>query len=331
VDAVRRTASSAEVAPTRVVIDTDPGVDDAVALALALASPELEVVGVTTVAGNAPLETTTRNALRLLELAGAPSVPVSPGADRPLVHAAPHESESVHGKDGLWEVLPFEPALEPGAVHAVELLASSVAAGPLTVVAIGPLTNIALLLAMRPGVAAEIERLSIMGGARLEGNVTGAAEFNIWADPEAAARVLDSGLAITLLPLDVTHQAWLTQPELDALGSTAPVGVALAEMVRRYASVHDPRDASPYGPLHDPLAVIAVCMPELIAFEEATVVVDTGFSPSRGATIVTTRAPAESASAGDSLPVLVGTVLDRDGFASVLIERIRALDLQIEG
>src|SRR5215217_1542678 len=179
--------------PIPVIIDCDPGHDDAMALLLALASPELELVAVTTVAGNQTLEKVTANAIRVLDVVGADSIPVAAGAGRALVHRVRVASE-VHGETGLDgpDLPPPSRATEP--LHAVELMARELRARPLTLVPTGPLTNVALLLAVYPQLAARIERVVLMGGAIAEGNVTPAAEFNVWADPEAAARVLSSGL-----------------------------------------------------------------------------------------------------------------------------------------
>src|SRR3954451_5141527 len=179
--------------PTPVIIDCDPGHDDAMALLLALASPELELAAVTTVAGNQTLEKVTANAIRVLDLVGAHAIPIAAGADRALIHPA-GGAGGVHGEPGPEgpELLPPSRAPEP--LHAVELIARLLRERPLTLIPIGPLTNIALLLAMHPELAGRIERVVLMGGAIGLGNVTPAAEFNVWADPEAAARVFGSGL-----------------------------------------------------------------------------------------------------------------------------------------
>src|SRR5205823_11275353 len=183
---------------TPILLDCDPGHDDAIALLLALASPEVELLGVTTVAGNQTVEKTTANAIRILELVGREDVPVARGADRPLVRE-PFVAAYVHGESGLDG--PDMPAARGGPVaeHAVEFLAERVAGT--TLVATGPLTNVALLLALHPD--ARPDRIVLMGGAIAEGNVTPAAEFNIWADPEAAHRVFRSGLDVTMVGLDV--------------------------------------------------------------------------------------------------------------------------------
>src|SRR5205823_9039370 len=183
---------------TPILLDCDPGHDDAIALLLALASPEVELLGVTTVAGNQTVEKTTANAIRILELVGREDVPVARGADRPLVRE-PFVAAYVHGESGL-DGPDLPPARgEPVAQHAVDFLAERLAGK--TLVATGPLTNVALLLALHP--EARPDRIVLMGGAIAEGNVTPAAEFNVWADPEAAARVFASGIDMTMVGLDV--------------------------------------------------------------------------------------------------------------------------------
>src|SRR3954464_7425886 len=182
--------------PTPVIIDCDPGHDDAMALLLALASPELELTAVTTVAGNQTLQKVTANALRVLDVVGADNVPVAAGADRALLHPASVAAD-VHGETGLDGPDLPPPSRPPEPLHAVALMARLLRERPHTLAAVGPLTNVALLLALHPELAARIERLVIMGGAVDGGNTTPAAEFNIWADPEAAARVFASGLDIT--------------------------------------------------------------------------------------------------------------------------------------
>jgi len=197
--------------PTPILLDCDPGHDDAIALLLALASPEVELLGVTTVAGNQTLEKTTANALRVLEFVGRGDVPVAAGADRPLARelvVAAH----VHGESGLDGPALPPPRGAPVGEHAVDFLAGAIlgAGRPVTLVAVGPLTNVALLLARHPDAAGAVERIVLMGGSIAEGNVTPAAEFNIWADPEAAWRVFRSRLPVTMIGLDVTHKALMT-------------------------------------------------------------------------------------------------------------------------
>jgi inosine-uridine nucleoside N-ribohydrolase len=201
-----------------ILIDCDPGHDDAIALLLALASPEVELLGVTTVHGNQTLAKTTANALRVLELAGRSDVPVAAGAERPLVRE-PAVAADVHGESGLDGPELPEPTTAAVDAHAVDFLAERLIAAPepVTLIPTGPLTNVALLLARHPLAAENIERIVLMGGAIAEGNVTPAAEFNIWVDPEAAARVFASGLDVTMIGLDVTHRALLTPAHAEQL------------------------------------------------------------------------------------------------------------------
>src|SRR6185437_10051365 len=220
-----------------ILVDCDPGHDDAIALLLALASPEVELVGVTTVAGNSTLDKTTANALRVLEFAGRGDVPVAAGAAQPLVRAR-DVAAHVHGETGLDGPDLPPPAGEPIAAHAVSFLAEQIRArdGAITLIPIGPLTNVALLLALEPDVRPE--RIVLMGGSVGEGNRTPAAEFNIWADPEAARRVFESGIDITMIGLDVTHQALVTDADAEAMRGLGKVGKVAAELFDFYGRWH---------------------------------------------------------------------------------------------
>jgi len=217
---------------TPILLDCDPGHDDAIAMLLALGSPELELRGITTVAGNQTLEKTTANAIRVLELAEA-DIPVAAGAGRPLVRE-PYVAADVHGETGLDGPDLPPPRGEPVAEHAVDFLAERIAGT--TLVATGPLTNVALLLARYPD--ARPERLVLMGGAIAEGNVTPAAEFNIWADPEAAARVFASDLDVTMVGLDVTHQALVTAEHAARLRANGRIGGVVADLLAFYGAFH---------------------------------------------------------------------------------------------
>ena len=196
---------------TDIILDCDPGHDDAIALLLALASPEVRLLGVTTVSGNQTLEKTTANAIRVLDHVGRDDVPVAAGAARPLVRER-HVAAEVHGETGLDGPDLPPPSREPEPTHAIDWIAQTLEASstPVTLVPTGPLTNIALFLARYPELGTKLERVVLMGGAVGEGNVTPAAEFNIWADPEAAHVVFASGLDLTMVGLDVTHKALLT-------------------------------------------------------------------------------------------------------------------------
>ena len=297
-----------------VILDCDPGHDDAIALLLALASPELELVGVTTVHGNQTLEKTTDNALRVLAFAGREDVPVAAGADRPLVRDL-HVAAHVHGESGLdGPVLPLR-ASEPVAQHAVDFLVEHVT--PETVlVPVGPLTNVALALdrGIRPA------RIVLMGGAIAEGNMTPAAEFNIWADPEAAARVFSSGLDVTMIGLDVTHAALLTPAWAERFREAGRAGTFVAELVEFFKRYH----ARTYGwdgaPIHDAVALAQAFRPGIVRTEQMNVEVEIESELCRGRTVAdrwhrTDRAPNAH----------VGVEIDADAFLGLLLERIASL------
>jgi pyrimidine-specific ribonucleoside hydrolase len=279
--------------PTPILVDCDPGIDDAVALLLACASPELRLLGVTTVAGNVGLEHTTRNAGRILALAGRPDVPVAAGASRPLVRQSPGRAEEVHGDDGVHRAALPEPAASPDPRPAIDLLADAIGGSPdpVTLVAIGPLTNVALLYAVHPDVAATLERVVIMGGSAGSGNSTPDAEFNVWSDPEAAYRVLtDPGLSrpvpTTMVGLDLTEATPFEESDLAALAAGGAAGRAAEAMLRPEAERQRRETGSARLPVHDAVAVTAVLRPELFELVPVTVTVDCSDGPARGATLV---------------------------------------------
>jgi inosine-uridine nucleoside N-ribohydrolase len=308
---------------TPVVIDCDPGHDDAIAILLALASPELEVLGITTVAGNSTLANTTANALRVLELAGRTEIRVAAGADRPLFRTLV-TAESVHGRSGLEGPRLADPTTEPVPEPAVDFLARLLleAERPVTLVPVGPLTNIALLLATHPGVIDRIEGIVSMGGAMNLGNVTPAAEFNIYVDPEAAARVYGSGLPITMVGLDVTHRALLTREHADQLRGRGRCGRFVAELLDFFISNY-PRNRPQLGgaPIHDALAVAHLIRPELIRTEPVAVAVDTQSELNRGRTVVDRWGVT-----GQAPNAAVGVEVDSEGFSQLLVDRISHLD-----
>ena len=304
-----------------ILIDCDPGHDDAIALLLALASPEVELLGVTTVSGNQTLDKTTANAIRVLEFVGHGDVPVAAGADRPLVRER-SVAAHVHGESGLDGPALPPPGKAPEAEHAVDFLAGRIlgASEPVTLVPVGPLTNVGLLLARYPEVAQNLREVVVMGGAIAEGNVTPAAEFNIWADPEAAQRVFSSGLDVTMIGLDVTHKALLMPERVEELRSAGRVGSVAAELFDFYHRFH----AQIYGlegsPIHDALAVAQVLRPELVETLERNVEIDCDSELCRGRTVVdlwrrTGREPNAH----------VGVGVDADGFIDLLVERISSL------
>jgi pyrimidine-specific ribonucleoside hydrolase len=312
--------------PKRLIVDTDPGIDDALSVALALASPEVGVELISTVAGNSPLEITTRNALRLLGLLGREELPVVAGSDRPLVRVPWHGQLSPHGEDGFGGAVVPDCRAVVRTGHAVDALAAHLrAAGPgsVTIAAIGPLTNIALLLAVHPDVADRIERLVVMGGSLGRGNITPVAEFNIWTDPEAAQRVLaDSGLPITLVGLDVTRRATVDDADLAVLRGRSAAGGLLADMVLGYGD-----QATGGWPIHDALAVAAAIDPTLLVTRPATIEVDTTVGPGRGQTVTRFADVATYAKRPVGGPVLetvvdVAVDVDADRFRALLIDRI---------
>jgi inosine-uridine nucleoside N-ribohydrolase len=309
---------------TLIVHDCDPGHDDVIALMLALASPEVELLGVTTVSGNGTLECTTANALRVLDHLGREDVAVAAGASRPLVRARAGGAE-VHGESALDgpALPPPSRAAEPE--HAIDWLARTLSASPepVTLVATGPLTNIALLLARHPDVEQRIARIVLMGGAVGEGNQTPAAEYNIWADPEAARRVFESGLPITMVGLDVTHQALMTDRHARRLAEGGPAGRLVAELFEFYSRFHRGRYGWDGAPLHDPLAMAHVIDPTLLQTVHCGVRVDTGEEPSRGRTYVDRWGLMDWEPHCD---VAVG--LDAERFMELLCSRIERLDAE---
>jgi inosine-uridine nucleoside N-ribohydrolase len=299
---------------TRVILDCDPGHDDAIALLLALASPELELVGVTTVHGNQTLEKTTNNALRVLAFAGRPDVPVAAGAHRPLVRE-PQPAAHVHGESGLDGPELPERASEPVAQHAVDFLAEHVT--PETVlVPVGPLTNVALALdrGIRP------KRIVLMGGSIAEGNMTPAAEFNIWADPEAAARVFASGLDVAMIGLDVTHRALLTPTWSERFRQAGRVGRFVAELVEFFKQYHLRTYGWDGAPIHDALALAHALRPGIVMTEHLNVEIETASELCRGRTVVDRWHRTDRMANAH-----VGVDVDADAFFELLLERVATL------
>jgi inosine-uridine nucleoside N-ribohydrolase len=271
---------------TKVILDTDPGHDDAIALLLALTSPEVELLGVTTVAGNQTLEKTTANALKILEYVERTDVPVHAGAPRPMVREQ-WAAEFVHGETGLDGPDLPDPRTEVAPGHAVDFLAEQLQQHDgLVLIPVGPLTNIGLLLAKHTGIEKRIGRIVLMGGSIAEGNVTPAAEFNIWADPEAAYRVFTSGVDVTMIGLDVTHKALLYPDVVEKLRGSGPVGTLVGELYDFYHGHHVRMYGWEGSPVHDAVAVAHVIRDDLVRTEHLHVLVDIGPEPSRGRTYV---------------------------------------------
>jgi purine nucleosidase len=274
-----------------VIFDTDPSPDDAIAFLAALASPdELEVLAITTVAGNVPVELTAKNARKALELAGRAEIPVYAGAAAPLVRRLV-TAEHVHGRTGFdgydlpEPTTPLAPGFAPDAI--VELVMSR-PAGAVTLCCLAPLTNVALAMAREPRLADHLAGIALMGGAMSEGgNITPAAEFNFYVDPEAAARVFASGAAITMIPLDCTHQALITDERLEMLRSAGtPVGTAFYHLMEFNKRFDRAKYGWPGGPLHDATVTAYLLAPELFSGREVRVEIECASQLTLGASVV---------------------------------------------
>ncbi|ATP08826.1 MULTISPECIES: pyrimidine-specific ribonucleoside hydrolase RihA [Aeromonas] len=304
-----------------VILDCDPGHDDAIALILALASPELKVLAVTTSAGNQTQEKTLNNALRILTLLGRDDIPVAAGAPKPLAREL-IIADNVHGESGLDGPTLPDPAFAPQAMTGLELMAKSLRESPepVTLVPTGPLTNIALLLAAHPELKPNIARIVLMGGAAGAGNWTPAAEFNIYVDPEAADMVFKSGIPITMCGLDVTHEAQVMDEDIARVRAIAnPVARCVAGLLDFFMIYHrDPKWGFAGAPLHDPCTIAWLLAPGLFHGVECRVDIETRGLHTTGMTVVDryqlTGKPANAL-------VLLG--LDRPGFIDLLVERLR--------
>ena len=310
--------------PRKIIIDTDPGIDDAVAILLALAAPEeLEVLGIVAVAGNLPLVQTERNARRVCELAGRADIPVYAGCGRPIRRPLA-TAEHIHGETARDRLLLPEPAMAPRAQHGVDFLVETLRAneeGAITLCALGPLTNIAMALVKAPEVAGKISELVIMGGAAFElGNVTPAAEFNIHVDPQAAAIVFDSGIPITMMPLDVTHQVRSTPARIAALRTLGTrCGEAAAELMRR-PDTHSAEKQNDAPALHDPCVIAYLLAPDLFDGASVNVAVETESALTLGMTVIDWRGVS-----GRPANARVMRRVDADGVYRLITERLARL------
>ncbi len=310
------------MAARKIIIDTDPGQDDAVAILLALASPdELEVLGLTIVAGNVPLDLTQKNARMVCELAGKTETRVYAGCDHPLVHRLV-TAEHVHGASGLnGPVLP-EPVMPLQDEHAVDFIVDTLRAEPsksVTLCPLGPLTNIALAMRKAPDIVDRIQEIVLMGGAYFEvGNITPAAEFNIYVDPEAAAVVFASKVPIVVMPLDVTHKALVTKFRNDAFRNLGtPVGTAVAQMTDFFERFDKEKYGSEGAPLHDPCVTAYLIKPELFSGRHINVEIETKSDLTRGMTV----ADWWRVSGREANALFIGDI-DADGFFELLTERL---------
>ncbi|MCC0180561.1 pyrimidine-specific ribonucleoside hydrolase RihA [Aeromonas hydrophila] len=307
-----------------VILDCDPGHDDAIALILALASPELKVLAVTTSAGNQTPDKTLNNALRILTLLGRDDIPVAAGANKPLAREL-IIADNVHGESGLDGPKLPDPGFAPVAMTALELMAKCLRESPepVTLVPTGPLTNIALLLAAHPELKSKIARIVLMGGAAGAGNWTPAAEFNIYVDPEAADMVFKSGLPITMCGLDVTHEAQVMDEDIERVRAiTNPVAQCVAGLLDFFMIYHrDPKWGFAGAPLHDPCTIAWLLAPALFHGVECRVDIETGGTHTSGMTVVD-----RYGLTGKAANALVLLGLDRAGFIDLLVTRLRAFD-----
>jgi purine nucleosidase len=312
-------------AARKIIIDTDPGQDDAVAILLALASPkEIEVLGITAVAGNVPLALTERNARIVCELAGRPDIAVFAGCDRPIRRTLV-TAEHVHGKTGLDGPEMIPPTMPLQKQHAVDFIIETLLRedqGTVTLCPLGPLTNIATAFEKAPEIIDRVQEIVLMGGAYFAvGNITPAAEFNIYVDPEAADIVMRSGCKVTFLPLDVTHKALTTRERIDVFRA---YGTPLGDAVAAWTDFFERFDVSKYGsagaPLHDPCVIAYVMRPDLFSGRFVNVEIETQSELTRGMTVAdwwgVTERPKNAMFIGD---------LDADGFFALLGERLALL------
>lgn len=311
--------------PRKIIIDTDPGQDDAVAILLALASPQdVDVLGITAVAGNVPLSLTQKNARIICELAGKPSIKVFAGCDRPLDRPLV-TAEHVHGKSGLNGPKLPDPTMPLQDTHAVDFIIETLRtqpSGTVTLCPLGPLTNIAMAFEKAPNIVTRVQEIVLMGGAYFEvGNVTPTAEFNIFVDPKAAKIVFKSGAPIVVVPLDVTHKVLVTKPRNDAFRAIGTrVGIAVAQMTDFFERFDREKYGSDGAPLHDPCVTAYLIDPTLFSGRHVNVEIETQSDLTLGMTVVdwwgvTTRA---------ANALVIGDV-DADRFFTLLTKRLARL------
>lgn len=310
--------------PRKIIIDTDPGQDDAAAIMLALGSPELDILGITTVAGNVPLARTSCNARIILEFCSRTDVKVYVGADKPIARPL-ITAEHVHGKTGLDGPELHEPQMPLEAQHAVDFIIETLRhepAGTVTLCTLGPLTNIATALEKAPDIAGRVRELVMMGGGFFEGgNITPAAEFNIYVDPEAAAAVFKSGIPIVMMPLDVTHKVLTLKSRvagLRAIGSRP--AKALVEMLDFFERFDVEKYGSDGGPLHDPTVIAYLLKPELFSGRNCNVEIETASPLTVGMTVVDWWQVTDR-----KHNARVMKDVDADGFFALLAERVGRL------
>lgn len=308
----------------KIIIDCDPGQDDAVMLLLALACPdELDILGITTVAGNVPLNLTQRNARIMCELAGRTDVPVYAGCDKPMRHEL-ITAENVHGKTGIDGVDVYQPDMPLQDQHAVDFITQTLLGAhddSITLVPTGPLTNIGEAMSRQPGILPKIKDIVLMGGAMREaGNTTPSAEFNILEDPDAAQIVMQCERPLTIVPLDVTHQALVSRKRIEQIRALeSPVGEAVVGMMEFFNRFDSGKYGSDGAPLHDPCTIAYLLKPELFEGKMCNVEIETGSPLTRGHTAVDYWGVTDKVRNANWL-----YKLDADGFFALLIERLKS-------
>jgi purine nucleosidase len=311
--------------PRKIIIDTDPGQDDAVAILLALANPkDIEILGIVAVAGNVPLALTHNNARKVLELAGRPTIPVFAGCSRPLMRTA-ISAGHVHGKTGLDGPTLPEPQIPVQAKHGVDYIIDAIREAPareITICVLGPMTDVAMALIKAPDIAERVAEIVLMGGAYFEGgNITPSAEFNVFCDPEAAAVVLSSAVPITIVPLDVTHQFLITHSRLQGIRD---IDRRCASAVGEMLGFSERFDLAKYGwegaPLHDPCVVAYLLRPGAFAGRKINVSVETSSSLTLGMTVADWWSVS-----GRPANALYLRHIDSDAIYNLIVEGLRKL------
>ena len=309
--------------PRQIILDCDPGHDDAVAIMLALGNPAIELLAVTVVGGNQTLDKVTRNAQGVLVMCGRDDVPVYPGSGRPLVRRV-EIAPDIHGESGLDGVALPEPSHPPQDTHAVRFIIDTVLAaepGTITLVATGPLTNLALAARLEPRIVERVREVVIMGGGYHEGNWTPVAEFNIWVDPEAAAIVFDEAWALTMLGLDLTHQALVTtQVEEQVRAINSPLGDFFVGLMAFFRSTYLEHQGFPDPPLHDACTIAYLIDPRIVQTRKAPLTVELRGEHTVGMTVADFRRPPTS-----DCRHQVATKLDHTRFWEMVVEAIRVL------
>jgi purine nucleosidase len=305
--------------PRKIILDCDPGQDDTIAILLAHGSPEIDLRAITTVAGNQTLDRTTLNARRVATVAGIRGVPIAAGCDRPLLRELVTAGE-IHGASGLDGPTFGEPAVPLEGTHAVDLIVDLVMGSPgdLTLVPTGPLTNVAMALRREPRIAERVKEVVLMGGSYTRGNITPAAEFNILVDPEAAAIVFEAGWPLTMVGLDLTHQARATPEVTERIAAVGtPLSAIVLQMLEFYGRAYRTAERLGHPPVHDPCTIARIIRPDVVECVDAFVAVETQGRWTSGMTVTEFRADR-----GRAFNAKVATKLDFQGFWDLVIDAL---------